>query len=79
MLTPTEAMEPVLAAAEDVAIDCANQEDCCAVVHTDSLRAAVVALVVAEVEAMPCFCWTYHEDEGKTCGRCQRLAAWRAM
>lgn len=82
MLTPSEAMEPVMLKALYIRQD-----------GPEPTRAAVVALVVAELEAMPCTGVTVNgtrtdlvcnpeypsTEEYELCARCQRLAAWRAM
>lgn len=77
MLTPSEALEPVLRAAIPEGPGTFEIADV-------ALRAAVVALVVAELEAIGCcrggpLCSDAEIPTGEACTRCQRLAAWRAM
>ena len=87
MQTPTEAMEPVIRAGIPTVVGgyTCQQAHGGGSVHVgcgggtltlerDGLKAAVVALVVAELEAM-----ISGHVSGCPCPICQRLAAWRAL
>ena len=81
MKTPTEALEPVMAELEPPNCPTATVDD------VDALQAAIIALVIGELEALGC------PDPGEEydsrmrainpdfplCTRCQRLAEWRAL
>ena len=68
MITPSEALEPVLALIAPLLYADGTEAD------VSESRAAVVALVVAELEAM-----IGGHVSGCPCSICQRLAAWRAL
>ena len=86
MLTPSEALVPVLAASTVMLYPPDVPE---AVPSISALRAAVVALIVAELEYAGCVrprdeqsrCagYTAYSNPYQPCTRCQRLAAWRTL
>ena len=71
MKTPTEALEPVMDAMHHLLQD-----------GEPALTAAIVALVIGELEALECEvgdAGCVEANDPEPCDRCQRLAAWRAM